>query len=725
MKSVFNTNTDELLYKVKTAIFNESLGSDIALQEKLDDAFFKMELMDYAVNETMIIAVTNKVGQILFVNDRFCKITGYCKEELIGNTHRIINSKTHPEAFFNDMWSTILNGHTWTGEICNRRKNGELYWVKTYIIPVETNGYDTYFLSIRTDITIEKEKEILLQSKLLSSFETVAHHINNLVFKVEKDSENNYGFSLLTGKLASEFLAKKGLQTIQPSINSMENKILIPIYKMNTYISEEMTNRLLFNLKKVITGEKVSYKEWLDDRCIHITISPIETNGIISGAIGIGNDITELESARTKLTELAYRDHLTNTFNTAALERDIVQVINENTPFSFLYIDLDRFKNINDSLGHFTGDSLLKLVTARIKDFYNTTGELYRIGGDEFVVLIKGGTERTKMLEYAKLLIQKVEEPFNIEEMEIHISCSIGIASFPLHGSSYKEIHRAADLALNISKENGKRNAVLFDLKHMEGYVNKVSLESDIRSGLDKHEFYLVYQPKVNLKRGTIGGYEALIRWNKKGKEIIPPNDFIPFAEETGLIISIGKYVFEEACRQAALWIKQGIPFKTISVNISPIELEQNDFLASVHTILEKTGLPPHYLEIELTENVLMKNMERLLKLLYDLESMGIKLALDDFGSGFSNFRYLSELPIHTLKIDRSLTSQVLIGRDAVIVSSIIKIGHSLGLEVVAEGVETAEVIEFLRENDCHTVQGYYFSKPLEVHQVPEFVLGN
>lgn len=725
MKSVFNTNTDELLYKVKTAIFNESLGSDIALQEKLDDAFFKMELMDYAVNETMIIAVTNKAGQILFVNDRFCKITGYCKEELIGNTHRIINSKIHPEAFFKDMWSTILNGHTWTGEICNRRKNGELYWVKTYIIPVENNGYDTYFLSIRTDITIEKEKEILLQSKLLSSFETVAHHINNLVFKVEKDSENNYGFSLFTGKLAAEFLRNKGLQTIQPSIDSINNKIVNPIYNLNTYITEGMAERLLLYLKKVITGEEVSYKEWLDDRCIHITISPIETNGTISGAIGIGNDITELELARNKLTELAYRDHLTNTFNTAALERDIVQVINENTPFSFLYIDLDRFKNINDSLGHFTGDSLLKLVTARIKNFYNTTGELYRIGGDEFVVLIKEQTEKTKVLENAMLLIQKVEEPFNIEEMEIHISCSIGIASFPLHGSSYKEIHRAADLALNISKENGKRNAVLFDLKHMEGYVNKVSLESDIRSGLDKHEFYLVYQPKVNLKRGKIEGYEALIRWNKKGKEIIPPNDFIPFAEETGLIISIGKYVLEEACRQAALWIKQGIPFKTISVNISPIELEQNDFLASVHTILEKTGLPPHYLEIELTENVLMKNMERLLKLLYDLESLGIKLAMDDFGSGFSNFRYLSELPIHTLKIDRSLTSQVLIGKDAVIVSSIIKIGHSLGLEVVAEGVEKAEVIEFLKENDCHTVQGYYFSKPLEVYQVPEFVLGN
>lgn len=224
MKSVFNTNTDELIYKVKTAIANESLASDIALQEKLDDAFFKMELMDYAVNETMIIAVTNKAGQILFVNNRFSDITGYSKEELLGNTHKIINSKTHPKSFFKEMWSTILKGHTWTGEICNRRKNGEFYWVKTYIIPVETYGNDTYFLSIRTDITLEKEKEILLQSKLISSFETVVHHINNLVFKVEKDTHNNYGFSLLTGKVASDYLAKKGYKQFNHAVILLKQK---------------------------------------------------------------------------------------------------------------------------------------------------------------------------------------------------------------------------------------------------------------------------------------------------------------------------------------------------------------------------------------------------------------------------------------------------------------------------------------------------------------------
>lgn len=725
MKSVFNTNTDELLYKVKTAIFNESLASDIVLQEKLDAAFFKMELMDYAVNETMIIAVTNKAGQILFVNNRFSDITGYSKEELIGNTHKVINSKIHPKSFFKEMWSTIIKGHTWTGEICNRRKNGELYWVKTYIIPIETFDNETYFLSIRTDITLEKEKEILLQSKLLSSFETVVHHINNLVFKVEKDSDNNYGFSLLTGKVATDYLANKGLQTIQPNSDSIKTKKINPIYSIGTYFSEEMTDRLLFYLNKVNVGEEVSYKEWLGDRCIHITISPIEQNGTINGAIGIGNDITELESARTKLSELAYRDHLTNAYNTAALERDILQMIQDNSPFSFVYIDLDRFKNINDSLGHVTGDSLLKLVAMRIKNFYKHAGELYRIGGDEFVVLIVKQQKDITTLENAKLVIQKIEEPFRIEEMEIHISCSIGIACFPLHGSSYKEIHRAADLALNISKEYGKRNAVLFDIKHMEGYVNKVCLESDIRSGLDNHEFYLVYQPKVNLKSEAIHGYEALIRWNKKGKEIIPPNDFIPFAEETGLIISIGKYVLEEACRQGALWLQQGIPFQTISVNISPVELEQYDFFTNLHAIIEKTGLPPEYLEIEMTENILMKNMDRLLKLLHELEKLGIKLAMDDFGSGFSNFRYLSELPIHTLKIDRSLMDRVLIGRDEVIVSSIIRIGHSLGLEVVAEGVETLEVIKFLRNHDCHTVQGYYYSKPLDAHQVPNFILKN
>lgn len=725
MKSVFDTNTDELLSKVKNAIFNESLASDIALQEKLDDAFFKMELMDYAVNETMIIAVTNKAGQILFVNDRFSDITGYTKEELLGNTHRIINSNTHPKSFFQEMWSAILEGNTWTGEICNRRKNGDLYWVKTYILPVKAFGNETCFLSIRTDITLEKENELLLQSKLLSSFEVVAHHTNNLVFKVEKDSDNHYGFSLLTGKLVTDYLADKGLQMILASRDSTKTTILSPIYSINTYFSDEMTVRLLAYLEKVTTGEEVSYKEWLGDRCVHITISPIEQNGIISGAIGIGNDITELESTRSKLSELAYRDHLTNTYNTAALERDIIELINDNSSFSFVYIDLDRFKNINDSLGHVTGDSLLKLVAERIRKFYKHAGELYRIGGDEFVVLIVEQQKETTTLENAKLVIQKIEEPFSIEEMEIHISCSIGIACFPLHGFSYKEIHRAADIALNISKEYGKRNAVLFEPKHMEGFVNKVGLESDIRTGLNNHEFYLVYQPKVNLKKRTVDGYEALIRWNKKGEEIIPPNDFIPFAEETGLIISIGRYVLEEACRQGALWIKQGVPFQTISVNISPVELEQNDFLANLHAILEKTGLPPKYLEIEMTENILLKSMDRLLKLLYQLEKLGIKLAMDDFGSGFSNFGYLSELPIHTLKIDRSLMNRVLIGRDEVIVSSIIRIGHSLGLEVVAEGVEKLEVVEFLKAHDCHTIQGYYYSKPIEAHEVPNFVLKN
>lgn len=723
MKSVFNTNTDELIYKVKTAIFNESLGSDIALQEKLNDAFFKMELMDYAVNETMIVALTNKAGQILFVNERFSDITGYSKEELVGNTHRIINSNTHSKSFFTEMWSTILAGHTWTGEICNKRKNGELYWVKTYIIPVETYGNETYFLSIRTDITKEKEKEVLLQSRLLTSFETVVHHINNLVFKVEKDGENKYGFSLLTGKLTSKYLSSRGLQPIQPNSDSIKTRTLNTIHSMDEYFSEDMTNRLLFHLQKVNLGEEVSYKEWLDDRCVHITISPIVQGERITGAIGIGNDITELESARTKLSELAYHDHLTSTHNTAALERDIVQMIKTKSPFNFIYIDLDRFKNINDSLGHVTGDALLKLVSDRFKAFYKHIGELYRIGGDEFVVLIEGQLKDVSILENAKLLIQYVEKPFSIEEMEIHISCSIGIASFPLHGSNYKEIHRAADLALNVSKEYGKRNAILFDQKLMEGYINKVGLESDIRVGLDNHEFYLVYQPKVNLKSETVHGYEALIRWNKKGKEIIPPNDFIPFAEETGLIISIGKYVLEEACRQGALWIKQGVPFQTISVNISPTELEQYDFLENLLAVLKKTGLPPRYLEIEMTENVLMKNMVKLLELLKELEKLGVRLAMDDFGSGFSNFRYLSELPIHTLKIDRSLMDRVLIGRDKVIVSSIMRIGHSLGLEIVAEGVETIEVIEFLRNNDCHTVQGYYYSKPLEAHEVPNFVL--
>ncbi|WP_186321287.1 EAL domain-containing protein [Bacillus sp. FJAT-22090] len=724
MLSIFDGKSEDLFHTIKKAILNDSLADDFELQKRLEDAIMKMKLMDYAINETMIVAVTNKAGQILYVNDRFVQISGFKKEELIGKTHKVVNSKVHPASFFKSMWSTLLRGEIWTGEICNKRKNGELYWVKTYILPVKTNDNASYFLSIRTDITAEKENELLLQSNILSSFETVVHHVNNLVFKVEQDASGCFGFSLFTGKLAADYFRKRGLETIQPSGNAIKS-IVQPFHSIDSYFNQEMSERLHEKLKEVCIGEEVSYKEWFDDKCIHITISPLIKNGRITGAIGFGNDITELECTRKKLAELAYRDHLTNTYNTAALERDVQEKIVAESPFSFLYIDLDRFKNINDSLGHVTGDELLKKVTERMKRYYVNVGELYRIGGDEFVVLIDGDIAKNSSLVRAEDLIQLMEQPFFIDEMELYISCSIGVSYYPMHGSTYRSLHRSADLALNISKESGKGKAILFDQTHKDGFVNKVRLESDIRYAIENKEFFLVYQPKVNLKTESIYGYEALIRWNKKEEGIIQPNDFIPFAEETGLIISIGKYVLKEACKQAVEWLEMGVSFQTISVNISPAELEQNDFFHHLQTVLSETGLPPHYLEIEITENVLMKNMEKLARLLRDLKHIGIKLAMDDFGSGFSNFRYLSDLPIHTLKLDRVFMNRVLEDREGVIVSSIIRIGHSLGLEVVAEGVETAEVIDFLKLHDCHSVQGYYYSKPIEASEVPSFKLAS
>ncbi|WP_313891476.1 EAL domain-containing protein [Psychrobacillus sp.] len=723
MNTIFDANSDELLHTVKTAIFDYSLAEDISLQEKLENAFFKMKLMDYAFNETMIFAVTNKAGQILFVNDRFVEISGYSQSELVGKTHNIVNSNVHPKSFFKEMWSTILSEEPWTGEICNRRKNGELYWVKTYILPVYINSKESYFLSIRTDITSEKEKEKLLQLSIVSSFETVVNQVNNLVFKVEKDTFGSFVFSMFTGKIAGEFLAKRGNSIIQTPKNGHEVNSTAHYKSINALLPKDMANRLTIHLMEVCKGTEVSYNEWMDNKCIHITLSPVMEDGEVVGAVGFGNDITELESTRKKLNELAYYDHLTNTPNTAALERDVREKIKSKNPFHFIYVDLDRFKNINDSLGHVTGDKLLQKVTRRINNFIQTSGEIYRIGGDEFVVLIDEDQMETSSLQFAEALIREVELPFYIDEMEVYISCSIGISYYPTDGTTYHSLHRSADLALNVSKENGKRNAVLFAEEHREGFVNKVQLESDIRAGLDNDEFFLMYQPKVYLQTGTIDGYEALIRWNKKSDGIISPNDFIPFSEETGLIIPIGKFVLKEACRQAVEWLKLGVEFNTISINISPAELEQNDFLTNLQAVLEETGLPPYYLEIEITENVLMKNIDRLTNVLLDITKIGIKIAMDDFGSGFSNFRYLSELPIHTLKIDRMFMKRVLENRDEVIVSSIIRIGQGLGLDVVAEGVENKEVIDFLRVHNCHSVQGFYYSKPMRAEEVPTYTI--
>lgn len=724
MESIFGTESEDLLLTVKNALRKESIKEHDKLEIMLEDAFFKMKLMSYAVNETMILALTNRAGQIIYVNDRFVEISGYSPEELIGKTHRVIKSSHHSTQFFKEMWDTILQGQTWEGEICNKRKNGELYWVKTYILPIGEEYKDTYFLSIRTDITAEKEKEQRLQASLLNSFETVVSHVNNLIFRVDKDYNNEYYFSLLTGKIATEYFKERGIQAIHPSSEMFGEQPFQSLKLAMSYFPKEVSDKLNENITKVFLGEEVAYKEWFGSKCIHITISPIEQNGKVTGAIGIGNDITELENTRTTLSELAYKDHLTNTYNTAALNRDIQLKILLKEPFSFLYIDLDRFKNINDSLGHVTGDILLQKVSRRMKSFYKEGAQIYRMGGDEFVILLDDQEFPCKnYLHNAQQLIKEIEKPFYIDEMELYISCSIGLSCFPLHGSEYATLHRAADLALNVSKEQGRGTAVLYEKNLEEGYINKVRLESDIRFGLENNEFFLVYQPKVNLVTNEVHGYEALIRWNRKGKNIIPPNDYIPFAEETGLIIPLGRYVLYEACRQAAEWLHKGIAFDTVSVNISPAELEQNDFVNNVKDILLETGLLPQYLELEITENVLMKNLNKLLSILTELKNYGIRIAMDDFGAGFSNFRYLSELPIHTLKIDSMFMNRIFERRNEVIVSSIIRIGLSLGLEVVAEGVETEEVIQFLKRHKCKIVQGFYYSKPLNARDVPDFNL--
>ncbi len=714
MQYLFVEESEELLSSVKSAIKSDNFLKDDLLMNKLDDAFYKMELMNYALNETMIIAITNKSGQIIYVNNRFVSISGYQEEELIGKTHKIVNSGVHPSSFFKDMWEIILSGKSWTGEICNRRKNGELYWVKTYILPIVTKTNESYFLSIRTDITEEKENERLLKNQILNSFDTVIQYVNNLIFKIEKNEENKYRLAFVDGKIARDNF-EEGL-TEKYSLNSSNRQFK----ELKYAVSNQLFELLSKHLNRVWEGEEVSFETWIDKKCIHIKISPIIEGDTITGAIGVGNDITELEKVRKKLSDQAYCDFLTGTFNTPALHREMEEKIKNRRPFDFFYIDLDRFKNINDSLGHVTGDYLLKKVANRLKKFCNTD-DIYRIGGDEFVILFPSQGHIDNSKAYAIELINEIERPFYIDEMELYISCSIGISCFPIHGTTYGELHRAADLALNFSKESGKRSAIVFEQSLNTGYVNKVRLESDIRNGLKSGEFYLDYQPKVNLATGGIQGYEALVRWKKEGKTI-PPLDFISFAEETGLIIPIGRFVLKEACKQGRKWLEEGMSFETISVNISPIEIQQHDFLKSIEAVLEETCFPPYLLEIEITENVFMKNTARLTDLLRYLNKIGIRIAIDDFGSGFSNFRYLGELPIHTLKIDRVFMKK-LDEKDAVIVSSIIRIGKSLGLEVVAEGVETEESVEFLKANNCSIAQGFYYAKPLNVDEVPKFKL--
>jgi diguanylate cyclase (GGDEF)-like protein/PAS domain S-box-containing protein len=442
-------------------------------------------------------------------------------------------------------------------------------------------------------------------------------------------------------------------------------------------------------------------------------------------ARSIGNQIGQLiarKQAEERIRHLAHYDELTELPNRTMfnhqLARSLAQARRHDKPLAVLFIDLDRFKNINDTLGHEAGDCVLKEVAERLRGCLRDSDTVGRLGGDEFVVLLEELPQPVYVATVAQKILAAVAKPFILDAQEFHLTASIGISTYPADSSDLHSLLKNADISMYRAKEQGKNNYQFYSAQMNVHTIERLALESSLRRAVERSEFQLHYQPKVDIRSGYIIGMEALVRWQQPGQGLIPPAQFIPLAEETGLIVPIGEWVLKTACARNKSWQEQGLPPLRIAVNLSGRQFAHETLLQDVTRVLNETGMDPVLLELEITESMAMHDPGYAVKLMTKLKAMGVHLSIDDFGTGYSSLGYLKRFPIDSVKIDRSFIRDLPgDSDDAAITQAIIAMAHGLKLRVVAEGVETGEQLSFLRAHGCDEMQGYYFSKPLPEHE--------
>ena len=444
-----------------------------------------------------------------------------------------------------------------------------------------------------------------------------------------------------------------------------------------------------------------------------------ESKKSYTGTYGVARDVTERKIAEETINFQAYHDLLTKLPNRALL-RDrlslaISQAKRENESLAVMFLDLDRFKNINDTLGHMIGDELLQQVSSRLQDCIREGDTLARFGGDEFTLMLpKLHNSRHDASKLAQKITGALKKPFNIDGHELYVSTSIGIALYPQDGTNMDSLIKHADVAMYHVKGQGKNGYQFYSNEMNAPYFEKLSLDTGIHKALDNNEFHLVYQPQVNLRTGEIVGVETLLRWNHPEHGNISPAEFIPFAEESGLIVDIGHWVIKTACAELSRWRLAGLPEIRMAVNISARQLMEHDIVKQIIDIIKDYDIPGHCLELEITENAIMNDMESMVRKLKELSSHDINIAIDDFGTGYSSLSYLHKLPIQTLKIDRIFLKENRINKgDNTIINTIVAMAKGLNLNVIAEGVESQAQLDYLREIDCCEAQGFLFGKPL------------
>jgi len=650
-------------------------------------------------------------GRFVQANKQNEIVAGYSTKDLINhNFIEFIVPEYHQDAIA--CFEGAIQGEPSSCETVIYHKQGHLLALSISLLPIIKNDEITGIIGIAKDITEKRktEKQLRETSQTLNA---IIDNAPSALIGMNGEREItiwNHAAERILGWEKEEVIGKK---------NPM-----VPIHKKDEY--KHVHDYVMEHNKCTNIETKRRRKDGkIIDVSIHISPIQGEDDDQTTGTVAIMMDITERKQIEAKINHMAYHDMLTGLPNRLLFNENLNIAIGQakylKESLAVLFVDLDRFKLINDTFGHETGDKLLEQVAERISSTLSEGDFISRQGGDEFLILLTN-REISEIEVVASQMLEEVAKPFTLFRHEFFTTASIGISLFPQDGDTIETLVKNADTAMYQAKDKGKNNYQFYNSDMNDINYKNILLEKNLHKALGQDEFIIYYQPKVSIDTENVTGVEALIRWNNEELGFVAPNEFIPLAEENGLIVPIGEWVLYTACAQNKAWQDAGLPAIKVSVNLSGRQFTSGSLFDTVKDVLDKTGLEPKYLELEITEGI-MQNNKATIQTLHQLRELGVSVAIDDFGTGYSSLSYLKHLPINAVKIDKSFVDDIPTKeKDTAITKTIIKLGHYLQLEVIAEGVETREQLEFLKGQGCHSIQGYYYSRPLPANDLEKYI---
>jgi diguanylate cyclase (GGDEF)-like protein/PAS domain S-box-containing protein len=651
------------------------------------------------------LAQADNEGRLQFVNDRFCEMVGYEREELIGLPGERLLAYPEDVAVMREKTGLRLRHIADQYEVRVRRKDGTVIWIEIGGAPqVDAEGNVVGSIGVHNEVTERRMAEEALRDSE-ARYRLMAENSTDMISRTSSRGILLYASDAcrrLLGYEPSELVGRLFYDFIfEPDRDEVRH--------LSTLIHESGPTTFAYRVEK-----KDGSLVWFEttSRSVRDAIT-----GEIREVVGVSRDVTERKQVEEHIEYQAYHDALTGLPN-RRLFRDRLTVALAHArrlkhPLAVMFLDLDRFKVVNDTLGHSIGDEFLRAVAIRLQSALREEDSVARMGGDEFTVLLADLKTSNDAAKIAQKVLDTVAQPLQIDGTELFLTTSIGIALFPSDGDTAEALLANADHAMYRAKDAGRNSYQMFTPAMNSRALERLTLESDLRYALERGELQLYYQPQINIASGRITGVEALLRWNRPGFGVVGPMEFIPVAEETRLIVPIGEWVLREACRQATAWQTRGSGFR-MAVNLSPRQFQHSDLPHVIASALELSGLAPGNLELEITESLAMQNTTRTIATLHTLREMGVQIAIDDFGTGHSSLNYLRSFPIDSVKIDQEFVQEIeASAADRAIVSAVIGMARGLRLRVTAEGVETQRQLEFLREQGCEDVQGFLFGEPV------------